>query len=32
MLRQDVQDVKIWAKTKDSEPVAGVMDLEEGWM
>lgn len=32
MLRQDVKGVKIWAKTKDQDPVAGKMTLEEGWM
>jgi hypothetical protein len=32
MLRQDVPNVDIWAKTKDSKPVAGNMTLEEGWM
>jgi hypothetical protein len=32
MLRQDVKNVDIWAKTKDNEPVAGKMTLEEGWM
>lgn len=31
MLRQDVKDVDIWAKPADSPPVAGNMDLEEGW-
>ncbi len=32
MLRQDVGNVKIWAKAKDQPPVPGRMDLEEGWM
>ena len=32
MLRQDVHNVKVWAKAKDQMPMAGKMDLEEGWM
>lgn len=32
MLRQDVDNVKIWAKAKDKPPVPGKMKLEEGWM
>jgi len=32
MLRQDVKDVDVWAKTKDRLPMAGNMTLEEGWM
>ena len=32
MLREDVPNVKIWAKSKDQKPLPGKMTLEEGWM
>ena len=30
-LRETVKDVKVWVKDADGEPVAGRMDLYEGW-
>jgi len=30
-LRETVKDVKVWVKDVDGEPVAGQMDLYEGW-
>ena len=30
-LRETVEDVKVWVKDADGEPVAGRMDLPEGW-
>jgi len=30
-LRETVQDVKVWVKDADGTPVAGKMDLPEGW-
>jgi hypothetical protein len=30
-LRETVEDVKVWVKDADGQPVAGVMDLAEGW-
>jgi hypothetical protein len=30
-LRQTVKDVKVWVKDSGGEPVAGKMDLYEGW-
>ena len=30
-LRETVKDVKVWVKDADGEPVAGKMDLPEGW-
>ena len=30
-LRETVKDVKVWVKDADGEPVAGRMDLPEGW-
>ena len=30
-LRETVQDAKVWVKDADGEPVAGKMDLPEGW-
>jgi hypothetical protein len=30
-LRETVKDVKVWVKDADGEPVAGRMDLAEGW-
>jgi len=30
-LRETVKNVKIWVKDADGEPVAGKMDLPEGW-
>jgi len=30
-LRETVQDVKVWVKDSDGKPVAGRMDLYEGW-
>lgn len=30
-LRQDVQNVKVWVKTKDGETIPGSMTLKEGW-
>ena len=30
-LRETVKDVKVWVKDADSEPVAGRIDLYEGW-
>jgi hypothetical protein len=31
MLRKTVKDVDIWAKPAEGDPVAGNMDLMEGW-
>ena len=30
-LRETVKDVKVWVKDADGEPVAGRMDIPEGW-
>jgi len=30
-LRETVKDVKVWVKDSGGEPVAGRMDLYEGW-
>ncbi len=30
-LRETVEDVKVWVKDSGGEPVAGRMDLPEGW-
>ena len=30
-LRETVKDVKVWVKDAGGEPVAGRMDLPEGW-
>ncbi len=30
-LRETVEDVKVWVKDADGKPVAGKMDLYEGW-
>jgi len=30
-LRETVKDVKVWVKDSGGEPVAGRMDLPEGW-
>jgi len=30
-LRETVTDAKVWVKDADGEPVAGKMDLPEGW-
>ena len=30
-LRETVKDVKVWVKDPDGEPVAGQMDIYEGW-
>jgi len=30
-LRETVEDVKVWVKDADGKPVAGRMDLLEGW-
>ena len=30
-LRETVKDVKVWVKDSGGEPVAGKMDLPEGW-
>lgn len=30
-LRETVKRAKVWVLDKDGEPVAGVMDLSEGW-
>jgi len=30
-LRETVEDVKVWVKGADGEPVAGRMDIPEGW-
>ena len=30
-LRETVKDVKVWVKDAGGEPVAGRMDLAEGW-
>jgi len=30
-LRETVKDVKVWVKDAAGEPVAGRMDLAEGW-
>ena len=30
-LRETVEDVKVWVKDAGGEPVAGRMDLPEGW-
>lgn len=30
-LRETVRDAKIWARDANGDPVAGVMDLREGW-
>ena len=30
-LRETVKDVKVWVKDADGKPVAGRMDLPEGW-
>jgi len=30
-LRETVEDVKVWVKDADGEPVPGRMDLPEGW-
>ena len=29
--RETVEDVKVWVKDADGTPVAGKMDLPEGW-
>jgi len=30
-LRETVKDVKVWVKDAGGEPVAGQMDIPEGW-
>ena len=30
-LRETVEDVKVWVKDADGDPVAGEVDLYEGW-
>ena len=30
-LRETVKDAKVWVKDADGEPVAGKMDIPEGW-
>ena len=30
-LRETVKDVKVWVKDANGQPVAGQMDLYEGW-
>jgi len=30
-LRETVKDAKVWVKDADGKPVAGRMDLPEGW-
>ncbi|HOQ60954.1 MAG TPA: hypothetical protein PKZ08_10060 [Vicinamibacterales bacterium] len=30
-LRETVKDVKVWVMGQDGKPIAGVMDLPEGW-
>ncbi len=30
-LRETVRDAKVWVKDADGKPVAGKMDLPEGW-
>ncbi len=30
-LRETVKDVKVWVKDAGGEPVAGKMDIPEGW-
>jgi hypothetical protein len=30
-LRETVEDVKVWVKDADGQPVAGRIDLYEGW-
>ena len=30
-LRETVKDVKVWVKDTDGQPVAGRMDIYEGW-
>jgi len=30
-LRKTVKDAKVWVKDADGKPVAGKMDLPEGW-
>ena len=30
-LRETVEDVKVWVKDSGGEPVAGKIDLPEGW-
>jgi len=30
-LRETVKDVKVWVKDAEGQPVAGKMDLPEGW-
>jgi hypothetical protein len=30
-LRETVKDVKVWVKDADGQPVAGEVDLYEGW-
>ena len=30
-LRETLKDVKVWVKDADGKPVAGKMDLPEGW-
>ncbi|HOI56121.1 MAG TPA: hypothetical protein PLP01_12785 [Phycisphaerae bacterium] len=30
-LRETVKDAKVWVKDADGKPVAGKMDLPEGW-
>ena len=30
-LRETVTDAKVWVKDADGQPVAGKMDLPEGW-
>ena len=30
-LRETVKNVKVWVKDADGKPVAGKMDLPEGW-
>lgn len=30
-LRETVRDAKVWVKDADGQPVAGRMDIHEGW-
>ena len=30
-LRETVKDAKVWVKDADGKPIAGKMDLPEGW-
>jgi len=30
-LRETVEDVRVWVKDADGKPVAGKMDVPEGW-